>query len=85
MFSYLVPRPCLLQWIIDYFVFQVETYGSMEKREKVEFILEQMRLCIAKKDFIRAQIISKKISVKFFDSDKEQVQFMFNLGSLVIE
>ena len=26
-----------------------------------------MRLCLAKKDFIRTQIISKKISVKFFD------------------
>ena len=51
----------------------------MEKREKVEFILEQMRLCIAKKDFIRAQIISKKISVKFFDSDKEQVRLMFRI------
>ena len=26
-----------------------------------------MRLCLAKKDFIRTQIISKKISVKFFE------------------
>ncbi|KAJ3009465.1 UNVERIFIED_CONTAM: 26S proteasome non-ATPase regulatory subunit 12, partial [Siphonaria sp. JEL0065] len=32
---------------------QVETFGSMEKREKTEFILEQMRLCLAKKDFPR--------------------------------
>ena len=47
----------------------------MEKREKVEFILEQMRLCLAKKDYIRTQIISKKISVKFFESEKEQVSF----------
>lgn len=46
---------------------QVETFGSMEKKEKVEFILEQMRLCLAKKDYIRTQIISKKISTKFFD------------------
>ena len=45
----------------------------MEKREKVEYILEQMRLCLAKKDYIRTQIISKKISVKFFESEKEQV------------
>jgi len=51
---------------------QVETYGSMEKREKVEYILEQMRLCLAKRDFVRMQIISKKISVKFFEDDKEQ-------------
>ena len=45
----------------------------MERREKVEFILEQMRLCLAKKDYVRAQIISKKISVKFFEDEKEQV------------
>lgn len=51
---------------------QVETYGSMEKREKVEYILEQMRLCLAKKDYIRTQIISKKISVKFFEDEKQQ-------------
>ena len=49
----------------------------MEKREKVEYILEQMRLCLAKRDFVRMQIISKKISVKFFDDDKEQVRFSF--------
>uniref|UniRef100_A0A6P7FXG7 Uncharacterized protein LOC114335245 n=1 Tax=Diabrotica virgifera virgifera TaxID=50390 RepID=A0A6P7FXG7_DIAVI len=48
---------------------QVETYGSMEKREKVELILEQMRLCVAKQDYIRTQIISKKINTKFFDED----------------
>ncbi|XP_065826835.1 26S proteasome non-ATPase regulatory subunit 12-like isoform X1 [Oscarella lobularis] len=47
---------------------QVETFGSMEKREKVEFILEQMRLCLANDDFVRTQIISKKISVRFFET-----------------
>ena len=54
---------------------QVETYGSMEKREKVEFILEQMRLCLAKKDYIRTQIISKKISPKYFENSQDQVSF----------
>lgn len=39
----------------------------MEKREKTDFILEQFRLCLAKKDFGRAQIISRKISIKFFE------------------
>ena len=43
---------------------QVETYGSMERKEKVEMILEQIRLCLAVQDFIRAQIISKKISTR---------------------
>ena len=45
----------------------------MERREKVDFILEQMRLCLAKKDYIRTQIISKKISPKFFENNQEQV------------
>jgi 26S proteasome regulatory subunit N5 len=48
---------------------QVETYGSMEKREKVELILEQMRFCLAIKDYIRTQIISKKISTKYFEDE----------------
>ncbi|XP_038068360.1 26S proteasome non-ATPase regulatory subunit 12-like isoform X1 [Patiria miniata] len=53
---------------------QVETFGSMEKKEKVDFILEQMRLCLTTKDFIRTQIISKKISPKFFESSEASVQ-----------
>jgi 26S proteasome regulatory subunit N5 len=52
---------------------QVETFGSMDKREKVEFILEQMRLYIARNDFIRTQIISKKISSKFFEDPSNEV------------
>lgn len=51
---------------------QVETYGSMDKREKVELILEQMRLCLAKQDFVRTQIIAKKISIKFFNDPEQQ-------------
>lgn len=45
----------------------------MEKQEKVEFILEQMRLCLAKKDFVRTQIISKKISTKYFEEKDTHV------------
>ena len=67
--------------------FQVETYGSMERKEKVEFILEQMRLCLATKDYIRAQIISKKISIRYI-SDWGQIvlglfhaRFTFSLDS----
>mgnify|MGYP001036962964 FL=1 len=47
---------------------QVETYGAMDPREKIDFILEQMRLCLAKNDNIRAQIISKKITTKALDN-----------------
>jgi 26S proteasome regulatory subunit N5 len=45
----------------------------MEKREKTDFILEQMRLCLAKKDFTRVQIISRKISSKFFKDPENHV------------
>lgn len=57
---------------------KVETFGSMERKEKVEFILEQMRLCLAKKDYIRTQIISKKISTKFFEEADTVVGYCFN-------
>jgi 26S proteasome regulatory subunit N5 len=39
----------------------VETYGAMTKLEKTEYILEQVRLTLAKKDFVRATILAKKI------------------------
>ena len=53
----------------------MDTYGSMQREEKVRFVLEQMRLCLAKKDFVRAQIVSKKISTKFFtESEADEVQ-----------
>ncbi|KAE9341990.1 26S proteasome non-ATPase regulatory subunit 12 [Phytophthora fragariae] len=39
----------------------VETYGAMTKLEKTEYILEQVRLTLAKKDFVRANILAKKI------------------------
>jgi len=65
---------------------QVETYGSMERQEKVELILEQMRLCLATQDYIRTQIISKKISTRFFEGGKHAdlklkfYGFMIELG-----
>jgi len=43
---------------------QVETFGQMDKKEKAEFILEQMRLTLEKKDYIKTGILSKKISQK---------------------
>lgn len=58
----------------------------MEKKEKVEFILEQMRLCLAKKDYIRTQIISKKINTKFFDEPGTAVTvgyFALNIELLI--
>ncbi|KRX42004.1 26S proteasome non-ATPase regulatory subunit 12 [Trichinella murrelli] len=37
--------------------------------QKVFFLLEQLRLCILRNDFVRSTIIAKKISPKFFKSD----------------
>ena len=44
---------------------QVETFGSMERREKTEFILEQVSLCIESDDWTQAGILSRKISTKY--------------------
>lgn len=32
-----------------------ETFGAMAKTEKIAYILEQVRLCLDRKDFVRAQ------------------------------
>lgn len=40
----------------------VETFGAMHKREKIDYIEEQVRLCLDRGDTTRAQILAKKIS-----------------------
>jgi len=58
---------------------QVETFGAMKKKEKTLYILEQMRLCLEKKDYIRTQLISKKIHPKVLaETDFEQIKVKFN-------
>lgn len=44
---------------------QVETFGSMERREKTEFILAQIALCIENDDWTQAGILGRKISTKY--------------------
>lgn len=53
---------------------QVETIGAMEVREKASFLLEQLRLCLAKKDFVRSEIIAKKIQPKTLAKEDMQVR-----------
>lgn len=48
---------------------KIETFGSINKREKTDFILEQIRLCLAKSDYNLASIISRKISIKYFQEE----------------
>ncbi|ORY19735.1 putative proteasome regulatory particle subunit [Clohesyomyces aquaticus] len=45
---------------------QVETFGSMTRREKTEFILQQVALCIEKGEWTQAGILSRKISTRYF-------------------
>jgi 26S proteasome regulatory subunit N5 len=47
---------------------QVETFGSMDRREKTDFILEQVELCIERGNFTQAAIFSRKISTKYFNN-----------------
>lgn len=49
---------------------QVETYGSMDRREKLEFILYQMKIMIKKDDYVRLFIISKKINENNLGDDE---------------
>lgn len=44
----------------------VETFGAMAKTEKIAYILEQVRLCLDRKDFVRAQILARKVSPRAF-------------------
>ncbi|ODV59485.1 proteasome regulatory particle lid subunit RPN5 [Ascoidea rubescens DSM 1968] len=65
---------------------QVETYGSMEIREKMEFILIQIDLSIKKGDFEQAKILARKILPKtlnlqkFHDIKLSYYQLMVKIG-----
>lgn len=50
----------------------VETFGSLGRREKVEFILEQMRLNLERGDLHRVNMFSRKINTKFFADENNQ-------------
>ncbi|CAD7944259.1 unnamed protein product [Amoebophrya sp. A120] len=58
---------------------QVETFGSMDKMEKAKYILNQMRLMLLRKDYIRVQIASRKINEKFLEADDfQEIKLEFN-------
>ena len=63
---------------------QIETYGSMEKKEKLEYILYQLKLVLLRKDYVRTQIILKKISRKGLN-EKGLEQIKINYYSQIIE
>ncbi|XP_022133276.1 26S proteasome non-ATPase regulatory subunit 12 homolog B-like [Momordica charantia] len=63
----------------------VETFGAMAKTEKIAFILEQVRLCLDGQDYVRAQILSRKISTRVFDVDDSKEKKKPKEGDSVVE
>ncbi|KAA8546959.1 hypothetical protein F0562_003388 [Nyssa sinensis] len=63
----------------------VETFGAMAKTEKIAFILEQVRLCLDRQDYVRAQILSRKISPRVFDADTSKEKKKPKEGENVVE
>lgn len=63
----------------------VETFGAMAKTEKIAFILEQVRLCLDKQDFVRAQILSRKISPRAFVERKGEGKGEIGIEGTAIE
>ena len=46
----------------------------MSRREKTEFILEQVALCIQNEDWTQASILSRKISTRYFSRKPKKTQ-----------
>ncbi|RYQ90703.1 hypothetical protein Ahy_B09g096729 isoform A [Arachis hypogaea] len=63
----------------------VETFGAMAKTEKIAFVLEQVRLCLDRQDYVRAQILSRKISTRVFDADASKEKKKPKEGDNVVE
>eukprot|EP00607_Mallomonas_marina_P006675 CAMPEP_0182437664 /NCGR_PEP_ID=MMETSP1167-20130531/85198_1 /TAXON_ID=2988 /ORGANISM="Mallomonas Sp, Strain CCMP3275" /LENGTH=183 /DNA_ID=CAMNT_0024630659 /DNA_START=470 /DNA_END=1018 /DNA_ORIENTATION=+ len=47
----------------------VETYGTLTKREKADYILQQVRLNLLRQDLIRTMIQSRKMNRKTLDEE----------------
>lgn len=59
---------------------QVETYGSMSKKEKFEFILYQIKLNLLLDDFVRVIIVCRKINPKHLEEEGlEYIKFQYYL------
>ena len=58
---------------------QIETFGSLDRAYKVEYILFQMRVLIQKGDYIRVLIVSNKVNRKHLSEEGlEKLKFEFN-------
>lgn len=64
---------------------QVETFGSMERREKTEFILAQVALCIENEDWVQAGILSRKISTKYLSRKQKKTEEQLEKETIDLE
>jgi 26S proteasome regulatory subunit N5 len=55
----------------------IETVGSMEKRAKIEYILEQLRLVLLHGDYVRAGILSKKVTKKALEDQDDDIKIRY--------
>ncbi|CAE7909968.1 Psmd12, partial [Symbiodinium sp. KB8] len=51
---------------------QVETVGGMAMHERIQLLLEQIRLCLAEGDYVRTQIISNKVQQKHLQKEEHK-------------
>lgn len=57
----------------------------MAKSEKVAYILDQVRLCLAKGDHARAQILARKVSPRAFVPKKGEEKGQIGIEGTAIE
>ena len=56
----------------------VETYGALSKLEKAQYILQQIRLNLLRRDYVRAMIQSRKMNRKVIEEEGfEEVKVEF--------
>ena len=62
----------------------VETYGSLDKKEKAAYILHQIRLNLLRKDFVRSMIQSRKMNRKVLE-EKDFDEIKISYYKMMIE
>lgn len=62
----------------------IETFSNVPEYEIIKYQLEQLRLAIANKDWIKAEVSSKKIRSKYF-SEKNDLEREIHYLSLLID
>ena len=63
----------------------MKIFGAMANIEKIAFIFEQIRLCLDCQDYVRAQILLRKISPRVFDADTSKEKKKPKEGDNIVE